>query len=236
MLPESEKNPEENRNFQVDLAQQIIQWNKFPGKLEKAGIILIIMSVLLIAFIFFPVIREELRYTFSAKSNSAEVEIKEKANRAENDQKEKVIVPADEDFGIVIPKIEANAKVIADVDSQDSAIYQRELTKGVAQGKDTAFPGEGGNIFIFAHSSADFYQANRYNAVFYLLSKMEKGDDIYLFYKKQKYHYQVTENKTVGAEEVNYLDKNSGDQLTLMTCWPPGTTMKRLIVIASPVQ
>ena len=29
-------------------------------------------------------------------------------------------------------------------------------------------------------------------------------------------------------------NKNSQKQLTLMTCWPPGTTLKRLIVIATP--
>jgi LPXTG-site transpeptidase (sortase) family protein len=104
----------------------------------------------------------------------------------------------------------------------------------VAHAKGTGLPGEGKNIFIFAHSTADFFEANRYNAVFYLLSKMENGDEIYLFYKNQKYRYKVSDKKTVKADEAKYLDKDAGDQLTLMTCWPPGTTMKRLIVIASP--
>jgi LPXTG-site transpeptidase (sortase) family protein len=219
----------------MNLARRAIsRYNSF-GKLEKTGIALIAVSVLLVISIFYPVIMEEIRYSVSPKNNSAKVESQEQATQEKNTDGENIIIPVDEDFGIVIPKISANAKVIPDVDAQNSAVYQRALTKGVAQAKGTSYPGENGNIFIFAHSSADFYEANRYNAVFYLLSKMEKGDEIYLFYKEKKYRYQVLEKKTVGADEINYLDKNAGNQLTLMTCWPPGTTLKRLVVIAKPV-
>jgi len=180
------------------------------------------------------VIKEEFRYAVSSRNNLAEVESQEQLARGKKDNPKDVIVPVDEDFGIVIPKISANAKVIPEVDPQDSAVYQRALTKGVAHAKGTSLPGESGNIFIFAHSTADFFEANRYNAVFYLLSKMEKGDEIHLFYKNQQYRYKVSDKKTVSSDEAKYLDKNAGDQLTLMTCWPPGTTMKRLIVIAKP--
>lgn len=213
---------------------RISQWNKNLSKLEKAGIALLAVSVLIFFLIFSPVIKEEVRYALSSKSNLPEVKTQEQAVSEKQNSPKEAMVPADENFGIVIPKISANAKVIAEVDSQNSDLYQRELTKGVAHAKGTGYPGEGKNIFIFAHSTADFFEANRYNAVFYLLSKMEKGDEIYLFYKNQKYRYEVSDKKTVKADEAKYLDKDAGDQLTLMTCWPPGTTMKRLIVIASP--
>ena len=215
---------------------RISQWNKNAGKLEKTGIALVAVSVLLVLLIFYPVIREEVRYVVSSKNNLAEVESQEQLAQEKNDNSKDAIIPADEDFGIVIPKILANAKVILDVDPQNSDIYQRALTKGVAHAKGTGYPGEEKNIFIFAHSTADFFEANRYNAVFYLLSKMKKWDEIYLFYKNQKYRYEVSDKKTVEADEAKYLDKNAGDQLTLMTCWPPGTTMKRLIIIAQPAK
>ena len=194
-------------------------------------------AVFLVAFIFYPVIKQEIRYTISAKNNSAPVETREQAALPENNNSTSdIIVPVDENFGIVIPKISANAKVIPEVDSQDSDIYQRALTQGVAHAKGTALPGENGNTFIFAHSSADFLEASRYNAVFYLLSKLEYKDKIYLFYEGRKYVYEVKEQKKVEATDVSYLQKDTPEsQLTLMTCWPPGTTLKRLIIIAQPV-
>jgi len=144
-----------------------------------------------------------------------------------------IVKPVDENFGIVIPKIGVNSKVIPDVDPENGAIYQRALTQGVAHALGTKYPGEEGNVFIFAHSGQDLFEANRYNAVFYLLSKMEAGDEIYVFYKNKKYRYSVTAKKTAAPEEIQYFDDLPGkNTLTLMTCWPGGTTWKRLIVRA----
>ena len=204
--------------------------------LFTAGIALIAVSAFLVALIFYPVAKEEIKYLVSSKKSDWKVESqKDYSAESNNNLKSKAIVSVDEEFGIVIPKILANAKVIAEVDSQNSDIYQKVLTRGVAHAAGSSLPDESGNTFIFAHSSADILEANKYNAVFYLLSKLEAGDDIYLFYKGQKYSYQVTDKKTVSAEEVNYLNNNAEKQLTLMTCWPPGTTLKRLIIIAKVV-
>ena len=40
----------------------------------------------------------------------------------------------------------------------------------------------------------------------------------------------------IDPDEVSLLTQaqESGEQLVLQTCWPPGTTWKRLIVIAKP--
>jgi len=190
------------------------------------------VSALILFFTFYPVIKEEIKYDFFPKKSDVKVGTRSEVKGIST---QNVIVPVDEQFGIVIPKISANAKVIPEVDSQNSDIYQRALTKGVAHAKGTAFPDENGNTFIFAHSSADFFEASRYNAVFYLLSKLEMGDEIYLFYRGIKYQYRVTEKKNVSSEEAFYLEKNTPEKiLTLMTCWPPGTTLRRLIVIAKP--
>lgn len=182
--------------------------------LLPVGLALISLSVLIFILTFFPIAREEINYRF-------------------NTQK-KIFEPIDKDFGIMIPKIGANAKVIEGVDPFNKSEYQRALTKGVAQAKGTAFPGEQGNIFLFSHSSANFYEANKYNSVFFLLNELDKDDEIYLFFKGEKYKYRVLEKKVVDSLDTSYLNKNSDNKkLTLMTCWPPGTSLKRLIVIAS---
>jgi sortase A len=189
------------------------------------------VAVILFALIFSPVITSEVRYAFDS-NKSKKVVSQEEAQTQSGNQKN-ILVPVDEEFGIVIPKIEANAKVIPNVDAENPAAYQRALTQGVAQAASSANPGEEGNIFIFAHSGQDALEANRYNAVFYLLSKLEKGDEIDIFYQKQKFQYLVTGKYTVSPEEVQYMDDTPGkNTLTLMTCWPGGTTLKRLIVRA----
>lgn len=182
------------------------------------GLCLLLIGLLIAFFAFFPVFKEEVKYSL----------------RQTNSTNSRPIKPVDEDFGIVIPKIQANAKVIDNIDPYNSRQYEVALTKGVAHAKGTAYPGHAGNDFIFAHSSADWVIANRYNSVFYLAHKLEKGDEIDLYYKKQKYTYDVFDKKIVDASAIQYLDNNVGDTsiLTLMTCYPPGTSLKRLIIQA----
>jgi LPXTG-site transpeptidase (sortase) family protein len=196
----------------------------------RAGIVLVAMSALILFWTFYPAVKEEIRYQFSNKNEPVLTpeEVEKNISYSRN-----AIIPVDVNFGIVIPKISANSKVIADVDPNNSAIYQRALTQGVAQAQNSSYPDENGNVFIFAHSGADFYEAAHYNAVFYLLNKLEPGDEIFIFYKNNKFLYKVTDIKTVTADSVRYLNETTDKRtLTLMTCWPPGTSWKRLIVIA----
>ena len=134
---------------------------------------------------------------------------------------------------MVIPKINANTRVIVNVDPFSSQIYQQALTLGVAHASTSDTPDKSGNVFIFAHSAGNWYQANQYNAVFYLLNKLTKGDTITLYFENIAYNYIVDEIKFVKPDEINYLSTNQKtNKLTLMTCWPPGTTLQRLIVEA----
>lgn len=179
-----------------------------------AGIGLILLSLLIPARTFAPVIRSELEYQT-------------------NKNKVLDLTPITTDFSIVIPKINANTKVVQNVDPYNSSVYQYALTKGVAHALGTATPDTFGNTFIFAHSAGNWYQANQYNAVFYLLNKLVSEDQIFIYYQNKKYTYLVKEIKFVSPTEVKFMNQDlSKHQLTLMTCWPPGTTLKRLVVIA----
>lgn len=188
----------------------------------RFGIALLLTGVTLLILTFLPVVRQEVLYRIAVNSKPEAAKIK----------------PVDREFGIIIPKIKANTKVIANVDPSDEPAYQRALTKGVAQAKGTVLPGQTGNTFIFAHSAGNWYIANQYNAVFYLLYKLVKGDEIQMYYKDKLYTYKVRELKYVDPKDVGFLSpKTDGwKTLTLMTCWPPGTTLKRLIVVADMVE
>lgn len=202
--------------------------------LERTGIALVAVSVLVLFLTFLPLIKEEVRYQFLPLQDAPVVSVAEQLALGLSD--EEVELPVDEAFGIVIPKIGANASVIPDVDWKNERVYQQALTKGVAQAQGTAKPGMPGNVFLFSHSGVDFFQASRYNAVFYLIDKLQSEDEIILFYQKEKFLYRVTEKKIVNQDEVEYLEGDDNQEtLTLMTCYPAGTTLKRLLVRAERV-
>lgn len=150
--------------------------------------------------------------------------------------KEQILVPKDPSFSILIPKVGANQKVFANVDPNNEKEFLPVLYRGVAHAKGTVFPGIKGNIYLFAHSSDNFWDVGRYNAIFYLIKDLSVGDDIVIFFENRRHNYKVTESKVLDASDVSYIVKNPGKEETLIlqTCWPPGTTWKRLVVLARP--
>jgi len=204
--------------------------------LIKLGVYLILLSLILFIVVFYPLVISELKFTLLKPNENVKVIIENK--EPENVKAKKYYVkPTDSEFGIVIPKIGANSAVVANVSPYDSKIYQTALTKGVAHAEGTVFPGQVGNTFIFSHSSVNVYDANRYNSVFYLLRKLSADDNFYLTYQETVYKYKVFDKKIVEATEIDYLNPNTQKkQATLMTCWPPGTTLKRLVILGELVE
>lgn len=151
-------------------------------------------------------------------------------------QSNQVLVPKDTEFSLLIPKIGASEKVLENVDPSNEKEYSKKLLEGIAHAKGTAFPGYGGNTYLFAHSADSFWNVGRYNAVFYLLKELKPGDDVVIFFQNKRFNYKVTETKILDASNIDYLkpDLGTGETLTLQTCWPPGTTWKRLLVFAKP--
>lgn len=211
---------------------------------QKSGIILMVSSLGIGIIIFYPMLIKEILYrinkpdlTIEVLSNRDIENYDDLNNLLNKVQEGKVLTPIDEDFGIVVPKLGINSKVISEVNPNDSKEYQIALSQGIAHAKGTNYPKESGNTFIFAHSSDNFYNANRYNSVFYLLHHLEAGDSFYIFYEGEKYLYEVTDKKVVEPTEIQYMEKYSEIEkaVTLMTCWPPGTTSKRLIIIGKQI-
>ena len=64
-----------------------------------------------------------------------------------------------------------------------------------------------------------------------------EGEEVIIIYQGKNFLYKVLEKKVTEANEVEYLlSQNNENRLVLQTCWPPGTTWKRLIVVASPIE
>ncbi len=209
--------------------------------LRTLGNFLILSSLFFIVKTFYLPISEEIRYFsdnyLTNKKYVVEQDLTQQKGalaQAFRDKKIQVLTPEDPNFSIIIPKLAADARVIPNVDPANESEYLAALRKGVAHARGTAFPGENGHIYLFAHSTDYFWNVGTYNAVFYLLYKLNKGDEIDLFYKGQRYVYNVIGKQIVNPDQIEFLTrKSNGEFLTLQTCWPPGTTLKRLLVFAT---
>ena len=127
---------------------------------------------------------------------------------------------------ILIPKINALAPIIENVDPWSEKEYKEALKKGVAKAKDTNF--------YFAHSSLPPWEMTRINTAFLRLSELEPGDQIKIVKDGQEQNFLVSGKKQVWPNEVQFLQSNS-NQLVLQTCTPLGTAFKRLLVFANPI-
>lgn len=223
--------------------------------LRTIGNFMILSSLFMIGKTFYQPVREEVRYLFETQSkkeyivasneNEAQALVEEEygpvAEKGALRQLLKqenvgLLIPTNPDFSIVIPKIAANSRVLSNVSTSDQDEYLQALTQGVAHASGTSFPGEGGHIYMFAHSTDYVWNVGTYNAVFYLLYKLEEGDEINIFYKGQRFVYRVTGKEIIDPDEVEYLTRKTDKEfLTLQTCWPPGTTFKRQLVFAERV-
>lgn len=218
--------------------------------LRTVGNFLVFSSLLFIVKTFYLPFREELRYSFeslfkkkyivedqlSLPSQPMTADRRGLLAKALTGNQTEILRPKDPDFSVVIPKVGANANIIPNVDAADEGEYLAALQKGVAHALGSTFPGEGGHIFLFAHSTDYFWNMGTYNAVFYLLYKLDVHDEIDIFYKGQRYAYKVVSKEIVDPSQVQYITRKTNKEfLTLQTCWPPGTTLKRLLVFATRV-
>ena len=139
---------------------------------------------------------------------------------------------------IIIPKIGKNIPLVNvehhDANSSDEwhKIFMKELEKGIIKYPGSANPGESGNSFIFGHSSNFPWAKGNYNDVFALLNELSAGDEIIVYFKQKKFIYVVKEKIIVKPGHVSSLGgEDTMKRLTLMTCWPLGTTLNRLLVV-----
>lgn len=146
---------------------------------------------------------------------------------------EDLIKPVSTEYGLVIEKINANAKIIASVDPGVEAEYTKALKEGIAEAKGSTEPGQAGNLFLFSHSTDAPWNIVRYNAIFYLLRELQAGDRVIVFYKNRRFDYIVFDKTISPASDISFLaNRYDKPVLTLQTCDPPGTTLNRLVVRA----
>lgn len=139
------------------------------------------------------------------------------------------------DVNVVEPELGVDALLANDWNVLEDQI-RSSLLQGVVHYPGTAYPGGKGNVFLTGHSSNVFWEVSTYNTVFALLPRIEIGSDIYVVHDQNRYHYRVIDKKEVSPKDVSVLQQGDDYHMTLMTCTPIGTTLRRLVVTAELVQ
>ncbi len=137
---------------------------------------------------------------------------------------------------IAINKINVEVPVVLSK-SKDEKKIQEDLNQGVIHYPKTAMPGQRGNMYIAGHSSNYVWSKGAYNYAFKRLNDLVEGDEIMITVKfhngkKIKYRYKVFIKEEVAPDDNRIFAKTQASELTLTTCWPLGTNLRRLMIKA----
>jgi LPXTG-site transpeptidase (sortase) family protein len=211
----------------VDIASIVNELKRIAWSLRWFGGILIGVAIFGLGLIYEPLISAEINY----RLHPPVPVIPSKFTEA-NQPLPNWLVP-NNDYSIYIPKINAKSQVIPGVDAGNTQAYLAALKIGVAEAAGLSHPGQIGTTYMFAHSTDSPVNFARYNAVFYLLDKVAVGDSVEVVYKKKLYKYQTVSTEIIKPDDLKYLiPQQAEERLVLQTCYPPGTTWNRLIVVA----
>lgn len=133
------------------------------------------------------------------------------------------------DNTLKIAKLSLEAPIFWETDYRD--ILER-LPHGLVHLVGTAKPGERGNIVIGGHSSGLWFLPGPFNRIFARLGELEPGDTLLLTYKGRAFRYQVSESFEVKPTELRILEPTPRPTLTLFTCSPVGTALRRRVIRA----
>ncbi len=147
------------------------------------------------------------------------------------------------DNRIIIPAINQNIPIInvgtESLLRRDWTALERDMQEALRDGvvyyPGTSVPGQTGNTVITGHSSYFPWDPGRFKDVFALLHQVEVGDRVVIFHNQDKYIYEVFEKEVVYPQEIEVLKPTPDDRLTLITCTPVGTNLKRLVIKAQPI-
>ncbi len=184
------------------------------------GIILLLTSLLGFTVLAAPIVVSETRLRFVA-------------NNAVKDSKFEKLLSKTAMY-LTIDKIGLQEKIIPNVDAADEKLYSPALKQGVALASGSSLPGEGGLVYLFAHSTDYLFNVSNYSALFYGLDKLNENDKVYISFKGKNFGYKVSQKLIVSPNDLSALKTDGKERLIMQTCWPPGTTWQRLLVLAEP--
>lgn len=127
-------------------------------------------------------------------------------------------------YVISIPKLNIKEAVVT--------VGGEDLARSLVHYAPTSLPGEYGNVTIFGHSTLpQLYNVKDYKTIFTYLPSLNKGDKISVKADNLNYEYEIYDMFVIDPDQVSVLEQRyDNSYMTLITCVPPGTYWKRLVV------
>lgn len=240
-------------------AEIIPQKSSLTRQIFKGVIVFVSTFIFIYLFLTFPALYAKLQYFFSHFGKEKEIKtialpqelttdnasdlflstVKEALEKSP-DTKYKTKEPAKPKYSLDISDLENNYLIIPKIGVKvpiiwnsppDEEIMMKNLQNGVVHYQGTGLPNEDtGNAFISGHSSYYWWDKGKYKTIFATLDKVDAGDELALAYENRVYIYKVYEKAVVKPEQVEVLQSTGESILSLMTCVPVGTNLKRLVV------
>lgn len=129
-------------------------------------------------------------------------------------------------YSLSIPKLKID-RVVVQIGGED-------LAKSLIQYPGTALPGQYGNTVIFGHSVLpQFFNPKNYKTIFSTLPLLREGDEILVDFDGVLYRYVISKMIEASPQDISVLEQQyDSEYLSLITCVPPGTYLRRLVVKA----
>ena len=209
----------------ADLKKQILNKVEESNKVEKESrwkpfFVAIAITVLFLGVSYNEVAIAQIRQYISPGSSVSTPVILDPSQNIEVGQEPRII----------IPKINVDVPVVYDITSYDEDEIQAGLERGVVHYGRTALPGEKGNNVIVGHSSNNFFNSGKYKFAFVLLDRLEIGDTFILHYEGTRYIYRVNKKEVIEPTDFSLVQPTNTPTTTLITCTPPGTSWRRLVI------
>lgn len=215
------------------ISHRLIEQKKF---LKRLSLLALIISLVGLVSLISPTAFVLLHSTFSNQTNTLEKTISKSgpSNLIEAPVVEasEQIIPVSNEFRITIPKIGLVSDIVPNVDTTSEEIYKQKLKYGVAHANGSYLPGQGGLVFLFAHSTDSIARMREYNAKFMHIYQLDIGDVVYINYQGKFYQYNISDKQVINPQDVELVRQANSD-LVLMTCWPLGTNWQRLVLYAN---
>lgn len=135
-------------------------------------------------------------------------------------------IPKITQYSLTIPKLGITNAIVSAIDY--------DLDNHLVHYGGTAFPPNKGNAVIFGHSTLpQLFDVKNYKTIFANAYKLGIGDEIIATLDHVSYRYTIKTIIVVDPDNTSIFSQNfDAPYLTLVTCTPPGTIWKRLILRA----
>ena len=122
---------------------------------------------------------------------------------------------------MVIPKIGMDKIIVEGVSRAD-------LRKAPGHYPGTALPGQPGNAAIAGHRTT-------YGAPFHRVDELQPGDEILVTTLQGSFTYEVISQEIVSPRDVEVIEDQGDDRLTLTSCHPKYSARERIVISAELV-